>query len=97
MAEGVQGRSAVDLAGLDYQDDEAFIRMAFIPLLRRAGDLRTAVAMLAPQPLWLYRIGPHFPADWCRDAYRAAGRPTAIRWTQDQPDVAALAAWLCAD
>lgn len=59
--------------------DAAFVQELFVPLLRRAGDFRTAVAMIAPNPLVIQgNLAPEL-ADWFRAVYKAAGAPELLK------------------
>jgi hypothetical protein len=59
-----------DLGRLDLADDEGFVRNLDLPLLRRAGDLRTALALAAPQRLILHHTGDAFPTAWAVRLWR---------------------------
>jgi hypothetical protein len=88
------GRMVVDAAQFDCTADDAWIESLYLPLLRRAGDLRTAVALSAPGPLWIHNAAPGFPSAWCRQAYRAAGTPDALHIRTGRADPATIVAWL---
>ncbi len=65
----------IDFRGFDPDRDEAYLGELFIPLLRRAGDFRTAVALIAPGRLSLTGA-PEGPfTQWARDVYLSAGSP----------------------
>ena len=64
---------AVDVNGFDNQSDEEFVKKLNIPLLRRAGDLTTAAALLAPKKLMLFNTGSKFNSDDIRAMYKAGG------------------------
>ncbi len=63
----------VDLAALADDTDIPFLSDLFIPLLRRAGDVRTAAVMIAPAPLTLHGLPEGPLRTWFEDVYRAAG------------------------
>jgi dienelactone hydrolase len=94
LAGTVVGRTVADAGPFACADDDAWIKSLYLPLLRRAGDLRTAVALSAPGPLWIYHAAPSFPTAWCRDIYRAAGAQEALRVQSDRAEQSAVVAWL---
>jgi dienelactone hydrolase len=51
-----RGRLAVDTGGFDPGDDTAYLPALYAPGLRRAGDLRAAALLTAPNPLCLYNV-----------------------------------------
>lgn len=63
----------VDLNDVTAGSDEIFLNDLFIPLLRRAGDLRTAAVMIAPAPLTLHGLPDGALRTWIEEVYRAAG------------------------
>ena len=67
-----EGKVVVDAAGFDTGSDQVLIDQMFIPGLRRAGDFRTAQAVLAPQPLMIHNTQDHFRTEWAVQAYRSA-------------------------
>jgi hypothetical protein len=93
LAGSAAGRAVVDAGQFPCDDDDAWVKRFDLPLLRRAGDLRTAVALSAPGPLWIHNAAPSFPAAWCRQAYAAAGAPDAICVQNERADCAAIVEW----
>jgi len=89
--------TAVDAAGFDSADDQAFIERLFVPCLRRAGDLRTAGALIAPGKLFIHNTRGRFKTDWIEDAYQAAGAISALRIRGTLAPEKALADWLTRD
>jgi hypothetical protein len=98
LARGLSGaavaRTVVDAAQFACDDDAAWLEALDLPLLRRAGDLRTAGALTAPGALWIYNAAPSFPSAWCRQVYRAANAPDALHIQSDQAHLRTIAAWL---
>lgn len=64
------GMCIADLGQFDLADDERFVRDLDLPLLRRAGDLRTALALAVPQRLILHHTGDAFPTAWAVRLWR---------------------------
>ncbi len=82
LAAGVQPKAlhklAADAARFDLSDDAEFLARLNVPHLRRAGDLRTAVALFAPGPLLLHNAGGSFDLAGLKSIYRAAGASSAL-------------------
>ena len=89
-------RTAVDLEHARVGDDAWWVRRAFIPLVRQAGDLRTAVAMAAPSPLAVFGAD-HFPRAWARACYGAAGGGDQLRVSSRPWTPAGVARWVAGD
>jgi dienelactone hydrolase len=65
----------VDADRFDPESDEQWAARFLVPLLRRAGDVRTAVALAAPGRLLLHNTGEAFSATWAGKLYRTLGSP----------------------
>jgi dienelactone hydrolase len=64
------------------ETDESFLKLAFIPLLRRAGDFKTAVALIAPAPLTLCGLPEGELKRWTIRLYRAAGASDMVAFRE---------------
>ena len=95
LAENV-ARTAVDLAAFDPEDDKQWRNRALVPGMRRLGGLRTAAAVVAPDPLYICNANDNFDAEWIAHAYHAAGEEQALRVDKARPDDKELAEWLAA-
>ena len=85
LARAVAGAAAstvVDADGCDPDDDRTWIEHAFIPLIRRAGGLDTALALAAPARLCIHNAGGRFPAGRVSRLYQALGKPEHLRIEQ---------------
>ena len=83
---------AADLAQFAADTDEEYVNKLFIPGLRRAGDFRAASVMTTQGRALIYNAGPQFPAEWARQAAKAAGSELDLRTgAVDEPN---LVAWL---
>ena len=67
------GRVTAELGEFSGDTDQIFLDRLNVPLLRRAGDLKTAAVLLAPQRLSLHGLGEGPLKLWFQDVYRAAG------------------------
>lgn len=70
---GGSGATVIEVDQFDAANDQAFADRLFVPSIRRAGDIRTATAMVAPGRLTICNAGKGFPVDWIKRAYKAAG------------------------
>ena len=83
---------AADLVQFAADTDSEYVNKLFIPGLRRAGDFHAAAVMNTQGRALVYNAGPQFPADWARQAAKAAGSELDLR--TGSVDEAALVAWL---
>ncbi len=82
LARAVAGATAstvVDVDGFDPDDDRQWMEHAFIPLIRRAGGLDTALALAAPARLCICNAGDRFPVGRVSGLYQALGKPEHLR------------------
>ncbi|MBX2823061.1 MAG: acetylxylan esterase, partial [Rhodothermaceae bacterium] len=63
----------VDFNGLAYESDDIFLKHLQIPLLRRAGDFKTAVAMTVPGSLTIQNLPNSELKSWIRRLYNELG------------------------
>ena len=73
-------RTIVDLKGFSSDSDDPFLENLFVPLLRRAGDFRTAAAMLVPSGLTLCGSEDDSLKEWCEAVYKAVGATDMLRF-----------------
>ena len=59
--------------------DQLLTENLFVPLLRRAGDFRTAAVMIAPGSLTVHRLRDGALRSWFEKVYRAAGAGDMLR------------------
>lgn len=86
--------TVIDMNSFDDADDEQFIKQLFVPCLRRAGDFRTAAALIAPGELLIHNTQGRFPKDWLMDVYKAANNPSALRVLETRMSDEMLVSWL---
>jgi hypothetical protein len=72
--------------------DSEYVDKFFIPGLRRAGDFHAASVMNTQGRALIYNAGPQFPAEWARQAAKAAASEFDLR--PGIVDAPALVAWL---
>jgi dienelactone hydrolase len=83
---------AADLAQFAADTDSEYVNKFFIPGLRKAGDFRAAAVLNTRGRSLVYNAGPQFPADWARQAAKAAGSELDLR--PGSVDGQDLVAWL---
>ena len=88
-------RTVVDAGGFDSTDDRAYVEKLYAPSLRRAGDFRTAAALIAPGKLFIHNTRGRFKTDWFEEVYRAAGDPASLEIRGTKASDSAIAEWLC--
>jgi Acetyl xylan esterase (AXE1) len=81
-----------DLAQFAADTDTEYLDKFFIPGLRKAGDFRAAAVMSTQGRALIYNIGSQFPADWARQAAKAAGSELDVR--SGAVDPSDLVGWL---
>ena len=74
----------IDAAEFDNNSDAAFLETLPIPSLRRAGDLRTAGALVAPRPLAIHNTGDVFDTGWITEVYGNIGAGQAVLVEKDK-------------
>ncbi len=88
------GKVIVDASQFDASSDDEFVKRLFVPCLRRVGDLRTALALIAPRPLLVHNAHPNFPRNWAESAYKAANATQRLLWKEQRMEVAQVVEWL---
>ena len=86
-----------DAGRFPIDDDAAYVRRLFVPLLRRAGGLRAAAVLAAPRRLLIHNTGESFDNAWFEATYRAAGAPENLRLVNGPAPARDMAAFLLAD
>jgi len=87
------GSAASDVAAA-HKADAAWERNCYIPGLRRAGDIVTAAALIAPAPLAVFGAGGSFPGPALKRMYKAAGAPGNLMMTPAPLTAARLTQYL---
>ncbi|MXZ33969.1 MAG: hypothetical protein F4Z21_01625, partial [Acidobacteria bacterium] len=87
-------RTLVDVSRFSNEEDRAYLERLYVPVLRRAGDFKTA-AMLAPATrLLIHNTGESFNNDWFRKAYELAGKTGLLEIESDELPRERILAWL---
>ncbi len=87
-------RTLVEVSNFSSEEDGAYLEHLYVPVLRRAGDFKTA-AMLAPASrLLIHNTGENFSTDWFRQAYELAGKTDLLEIESDEIPRERLLSWL---
>jgi hypothetical protein len=101
LARGLAGDAiqnlVVDAGGFDTNSDEAFLKVIPQPLIRRAGDFRTAAALAAPAKLFVHRTRDEFnAAEWIAEIYRQLRAANNIKVKTEAASDNEILNWLAA-
>jgi dienelactone hydrolase len=97
LARAVAGATAstvVDVDDFDPDDDRQWMENAFIPLIRRAGGLDTALALAAPAKLCIHNARDRFPAGRVSKLYQALSKPEHLRIEQGGLSEEEIVRWI---
>ena len=88
-------RTLVDVSRFSSEDDRAYLEHLYVPVLRRAGDFKTA-SMLAPatRRLLIHNTGESFDTGWFRQAYELAGKTDLLEIEPAKLSREQVLAWL---
>ncbi|MCS7225044.1 MAG: acetylxylan esterase [Armatimonadetes bacterium] len=89
-----QGKIVADLANFNPEDDDQFVHRLYIPLLRRVGDFKTALALLAGRSVLLFHPHRQFPMALGRRFYRISGNESRLKVLDQQPSPEKIVSWL---
>ena len=87
-------QTAVDAAQFPSGEDQAYLDRLYIPLLRRAGDFRTALTLAPTSRLLIHNTGTGFETEWAREAYRLGAAEDRLRVERGRLSQEELVSWL---
>ena len=90
----ISTRLVADAARFPIADDASYIDRLFIPGLRKAGDVRSALALAAPAPTLIHNAGGVFRVPECEDLYSLLREPNALSIRDDELNPQAIVEWL---
>jgi dienelactone hydrolase len=94
LIEGL-ARTVVDLSGWQDSDGSGVVPPALdLPGLFQFGGCKTAAALSAPAPLWIFRAGAAFAKVWPDAAYELAGSAHTLRFSSGEIQPDAVARWI---
>jgi dienelactone hydrolase len=87
-------QTAADVAQFKTREDQSYLDRLYIPLIRRAGDFRTAVTLAGPSRLLIHNTGTQFETEWALDTYRIEHSEDRLRVEQRKLSQEELTLWL---
>lgn len=86
--------TVIDMRQMDIDSDDAYLKHANLPHIRRIGGLKFAASAANTGPLWLYDVNPTFPRGWLEQAAKTRGLP--VRITDGPATDESIAHWAAA-
>lgn len=86
--------TVIDIDGFDPDSSQDWNERMFIPLIRRAGGIETAVGLVAPERLFLYNVSNDLLGDRLSKFYRASGSSEHLQIQRDSPTDEAIISWI---
>lgn len=87
-------RTAVDYNQFSTLSDKAYLEELYIPGIRRAGDLRTAIAIAPTTMLLIHNTGSHLDAEPLRQVYRINNVEHQLRINEKPIQQREIVSWL---
>jgi dienelactone hydrolase len=87
-------RTAVDVSQFKSHNDQAYLDQLYIPVIRRAGDFRTALTLAPTSALLIQNTGNNFETEWVRNAYKLSGADSLLRIESGIVSQQELISWL---
>ena len=87
-------RTLVDVANFSSEEDGAYLEHLYVPVLRRAGDFKTAAMLPSATRLLVHNTGENFSTDWFRHAYELAGKTDLLEIEPDEITRGRILSWL---
>ncbi|MFA4028570.1 MAG: hypothetical protein GDYSWBUE_000580 [Candidatus Fervidibacterota bacterium] len=91
---GFDGKIAADAAQFDASNDDEYVKRLYIPCLRRVGDFRAVLALIAPNPLYIHNSHKGFPTIWAKNVREILGGKWELILTEKSASIDDLANWL---
>jgi dienelactone hydrolase len=86
--------TVADVSQFRNQDDQAYLDQLYLPLIRKAGDFRTALTVAPPTKLLIHNTGSQFETQWVREAYQISKAESALRIESGKVSEAEIISWL---
>ena len=87
-------RTLVDVSNFSSEEDGAYLEHLYVPVLRRAGDFKTAAMLPSATRLLVHNTGENFSTDWFRQAYELAGKTDLLEIESDEIPRERILSWL---
>lgn len=86
--------TVVDVAQFPNHIDQAYLNKLFIPLIRRAGEFKTALTLSPTTRLLIHNTGNKFDTSWVKQLYKIAGSESELRIEMDRVPLSDMASWI---
>lgn len=86
--------TAADVEGFESENDRAYLKDLYIPLLRRAGDFKVALTLPISSKLLIHHTGEGFKTEWVQNAYRIGQSESRLRVEKEELGPESVAGWL---
>ena len=86
--------TVVDVAQFPNHSDQAYLNKLFIPLIRRAGEFRTAVTLSPTSRLLIHNTGNKFDTSWIKHLYEISGSESELQVEMDRLSLSDTASWI---
>ncbi len=86
--------TAADVSQFNSQNDQAYLDTLYIPIIRRAGDFRTALTLAPTSRLLIHNTGSQFETEWVGNAYKISNAEAALRIKSEKVPPSELLSWL---
>jgi dienelactone hydrolase len=83
-----------DVSQFQSQEDQAYLDQLYIPLIRRAGEFRTALTLAPTSRLLIHNAGTQFDTQWVRNVYQLSQADSALRIETGKLSQTELLSWL---
>ncbi|PYV91532.1 MAG: hypothetical protein DMG05_07080 [Acidobacteria bacterium] len=93
LAPEIQGTVA-DASQFKSQEDQAYLDQLYIPLIRRAGEFRTALTLPPTSRLLIHNTGSQFDTQWVQNVYQLSQAHSALRIETAKLSETELLSWL---
>ena len=87
-------RTLVDVSRFSSEEDQAYLEHLYVPVLRRAGDFKTASMVAPAKRLLIHNAGETFDTGWFRQAYELAGKTDLLETESDRLSREQALSWL---
>lgn len=88
------GQTAVDAAQFESEADAAYLEKLYVPVLRRAGDFKTALTLPAAARLLIFNTGGKFETEWAARAYEIQAARDQLRIEAGALTAAQVSGWI---
>jgi len=93
LAERVES-AVVDVNGFNQDDEGEWLQRLYVPLVRRAGGVETAIALATPSKLFIHNCRDAFKPDFAARLYEALNVSKNLRIERNEAAVTEITEWI---